>query len=360
MSNTRPATATRLPLGEMLIRDGHLTRSQLQKGLEDQTAFGGRLGRHLVDLGFVTERTLLDALAQQLDLSFVDLDVAGVVESGVQRYARGDLCEQWGFCPVAYDERRALLAIAMSDPDPQFVRDLEMLLGVRLDVRVAPADMIERWVYRLYHGEEEQPVERMKGLQLSRSVRRDVPAAAAPAHDVWSGADIIPAPAGASRPAPPPIPDLDAQIAQQIALQQQLQNQIQQQIQQQLQLQQLAALAPRAVAPALEPPVESPSMVASPLSSVSTRAPSAENTLRPARGRRSAPLLPAPEGVSVDGLTARIEKLEQTLALQAEQWETTLAVQTHTMRALIDALVERGLVTTADIAQRRRKYDAGG
>ena len=51
-------------LGETLIDDGHLSPRQLQESLRSQRIFGGSLGTHLLQLGFVDEATLLSALAR--------------------------------------------------------------------------------------------------------------------------------------------------------------------------------------------------------------------------------------------------------------------------------------------------------
>src|SRR5688572_21132059 len=118
VSPAAPASG-RPKLGEQLIQEGLITREQLQRGLEEQKSYGGRLGRHLVDLGFINDMALLDALSRQLRIPRVDLDAPGVVQADVSRYARADLCEQWGFCPVSYDAKTRILVVAVSDPDPQ-------------------------------------------------------------------------------------------------------------------------------------------------------------------------------------------------------------------------------------------------
>ncbi len=60
-------------LGEILLRQGLLTEAQLKSALDDQKRTGRRLGRVFIDAGFVTEETICQALARQLQISFVDL-----------------------------------------------------------------------------------------------------------------------------------------------------------------------------------------------------------------------------------------------------------------------------------------------
>ena len=63
----------KLRIGELLVENGLLTAKQLTKALQAQKKRGMRLGQILVDLGYVEETRLLDFLAQQLDIPFVDL-----------------------------------------------------------------------------------------------------------------------------------------------------------------------------------------------------------------------------------------------------------------------------------------------
>ena len=49
------ASPEKLRLGELLVRQGVITDAQLTVALEQQKKMGGKLGRLLVDSGFVTE-----------------------------------------------------------------------------------------------------------------------------------------------------------------------------------------------------------------------------------------------------------------------------------------------------------------
>lgn len=369
MSTPQPRPAARQPLGELLIRAGHLTEDQLRLGLEEQKAFGGRLGRHLIELGFIDDATLLDTLARQLSLPFVNLDAPGVVGTEVARYARADLCEQWGFCPVSFDPSRGVLIIAVSDPDLQLVRDLETLLDVKLEIRLAPADAIERRVARLYHGHEDQPVRQMQGLQLARSAQKEARGAAGYASlDALGPPGAPQGPPTGSMPAPA-IPGalnpFDAQIAQQVAMQQQLQQHLQQQIHMQ-QMQQLQMHTAQQVAPSmpLSPavgfppqgyPPQVPPVAYEPPAARPTPSPMPDAPARPARSRRSMPLLPEPETPSVEALQARVEKLEKALAEQTERLETTLVAQARALRSLVDVLVDRNLISKAEMVEKQKK-----
>jgi len=63
-------------LGDLLLSHGLLDATRLEAALADQRAFGGKLGRTLVDLGYITDEQLMLTLADQLGLTTVDLDAA--------------------------------------------------------------------------------------------------------------------------------------------------------------------------------------------------------------------------------------------------------------------------------------------
>ena len=60
-------------LGDLLVRDGLITREQLQQALTEQKGTGNRLGYTLVKLGFVEETEITKMLARQYRMPAVDL-----------------------------------------------------------------------------------------------------------------------------------------------------------------------------------------------------------------------------------------------------------------------------------------------
>ncbi len=54
-------------LGEMLLENGEISREQLDKALETQKKEGGLMGIILVNLGFISEKMLVQYLALQAE-----------------------------------------------------------------------------------------------------------------------------------------------------------------------------------------------------------------------------------------------------------------------------------------------------
>jgi len=63
----------RIRLGDLLVDAGVINQQQLEEALREQKSTGQRLGRVLVSMGYVDEKRLLQLLAKQLDIEFIDL-----------------------------------------------------------------------------------------------------------------------------------------------------------------------------------------------------------------------------------------------------------------------------------------------
>lgn len=75
---------SRLKLGEILIKQGLLTQSQLEEALRLQKRYGRPIGDILVENNFVSEKDVCDALARQLDIPFASLKDGSLVASEEQ------------------------------------------------------------------------------------------------------------------------------------------------------------------------------------------------------------------------------------------------------------------------------------
>ncbi|WP_330944696.1 GspE/PulE family protein [Vibrio diabolicus] len=114
-------------LGDLLVEEDIVSEEQIQQALNAQRSTGQKLGDALIDLGFITEKQMLDFLSQQLGLPLIDLGRAPVDAEAVQ------------ILPEVHARRlRAMvvarngdtLRVAMSDPADLFIQESLMnLLG---------------------------------------------------------------------------------------------------------------------------------------------------------------------------------------------------------------------------------------
>lgn len=67
------APRQRIRIGDLLVAQQVISQDQLSQALSEQKKTGYKLGRQLIELGFVEENTLLGLLSKQLNYPFIDL-----------------------------------------------------------------------------------------------------------------------------------------------------------------------------------------------------------------------------------------------------------------------------------------------
>ena len=100
-------------IGDLLVKEGLITREQLQKALDEQRQQGTRVGYNLVKLGFVQENELTRSLARQYKMPAVDLSKFEV-DPKIVKLVPADLATKHLVLPLKRDGRT--LTVAMADP----------------------------------------------------------------------------------------------------------------------------------------------------------------------------------------------------------------------------------------------------
>ncbi len=142
----------RAKLGQMLVAVGAIEPDQLAAALEEQKRTGGLLGVALVRMGVVDERTLVRALAGQLNLPVIQLH-GKQISSEVLDLVPVELVEKHRCLPllISGEGDARMLYLGMEDPsDPDVVAEICTLVGMNVQaVLVAPTDLDEG-IYRHY------------------------------------------------------------------------------------------------------------------------------------------------------------------------------------------------------------------
>ena len=123
------APKLKMRLGDLLVHEHIITNEQLMQALSSQKTSGRKLGDTLIELGYIGERQLLEFLAQQLNVPFLDIsqrriptEVATLVPEVHARRLRALIIEDNG------DN----VLIGMSDPaDLNALDQLERMLSPR-------------------------------------------------------------------------------------------------------------------------------------------------------------------------------------------------------------------------------------
>ena len=142
----------RVKLGQVLVAAGAIEPAQLTAALEEQKCNGGLLGMAMVRMGFVDERTLVRALAGQLNLPVIQLQ-GKEISSEVLGLVPVDFVEKHRCLPLLINGEgdARILYLGMEDPsDPDVVAEICTLVGMNVQaVLVAPTELDEG-IFRHY------------------------------------------------------------------------------------------------------------------------------------------------------------------------------------------------------------------
>ena len=160
------AVRKKLRLGDLLVENRIISQLQLDAALDEQRKSGRKLGKIMVDHGYLTEDALLIFLSRQLGVPFVELahyqfepDVIAVLP---EIYARR-------FRAVALKDKGDSLLVGMSDPTNIFAYDeLSRIVGRSIDMAVVREQELLDTIERVY-----KQTDRISGIaeQLSDELK---------------------------------------------------------------------------------------------------------------------------------------------------------------------------------------------
>jgi general secretion pathway protein E len=140
-------------LGEILIERRLITQEDLDRALELQRERGDKLGRILVDLGFVAMRDVLSALSEQLQVPLLVIDGPPAVSPETETLSPKFL-RQFRCLPVALHDHTVTLA--MADPlDFETRSAVASCTGLNVRPGIAPEQDILDAIDR-YYGQTEK------------------------------------------------------------------------------------------------------------------------------------------------------------------------------------------------------------
>jgi MSHA biogenesis protein MshE len=143
----------KIRIGDLLVEHKIISEGQLSEALAEHKRSGHKLGRTLIELGFITEELLLQFLSRQLQLPFIDLKhykysietVRLVPETIARRYRA-----------IALDDTRDSILVGMADPTDIFAYDeLSKILKKPLRLAVVHESDLLRTIDLVYRKTEE-------------------------------------------------------------------------------------------------------------------------------------------------------------------------------------------------------------
>src|SRR6185312_5313053 len=140
-------------LGETLIARKLITPEDLDRALELQKERGDKLGKTLVDLGFVAMRDVLAALSDQLGIPLITIDGPPAISAETETLSPKFL-RQFRCLPVGRVEHTVRLA--MADPlDFETIATVRACARLSVDTVLAPEQEILDAISR-YYGEQDK------------------------------------------------------------------------------------------------------------------------------------------------------------------------------------------------------------
>jgi len=123
----------KIRLGHLLVERKEITQTQLQEALSIQRKTGGKLGRVLIEHDYISEDKLLNILANQLNIQFIDLKryhlYPEIVRLIPENHARR-------FRAIAIEETDKYILVGMADPTDIFAYD-EICRLLKKNVKLA-------------------------------------------------------------------------------------------------------------------------------------------------------------------------------------------------------------------------------
>ncbi len=167
-------------LGEILIERKLISTEDLERALELQKERGDKIGKTLVDMGFIAMRDVLAALAEQLEVPLVAIEGPPVVSTETEalspRFLRQSRC-----LPVGRDDHTVTLA--MADPlDVETIAAVRNCTGLKVSTVLAAEqeilDAIDKYYGESARGEADfdaESAEASEDLEHLRDMASEAP-----------------------------------------------------------------------------------------------------------------------------------------------------------------------------------------
>lgn len=160
----------RKKFGQYLIERNRITAKDLDRALGLQQESGTKIGKILIDMGFITERDAYVILCEQLGFSFLDVEQYPETGADLENISIKFLKAN-NILPLEWDEQRRVLSVAVEDPgNHAALNALKSQLDCLLDLKMGtPTDIqeaLERW-YGEGATQLEKIIDGVEGLEES-------------------------------------------------------------------------------------------------------------------------------------------------------------------------------------------------
>jgi len=135
-------------LGELLAERNLITKDQLKHALEVQKDKGGLIGQIMVDLGYVSEEAIAQAITVQYGFPYLPLENYEI-DTEIVKIVPKNVSIQ--YCLIPVDKIGLNLTLAMANPlNTQAVEDIALLSGLCVQLFVSTATDIKKAIEKYY------------------------------------------------------------------------------------------------------------------------------------------------------------------------------------------------------------------
>jgi MSHA biogenesis protein MshE len=155
----------KIRLGDVLVAQKAISQDQLKIALEQQKKSGRKLGRALIELGFVNDEQICEAISRQLNIPYINLKFYNFNQDLVRRLPEAQARR---FRAIVLEDRRANVLVGLADPTDLFAYDeLGRILQRDIELAVVSEALLLQTIDRVYRRTEE-----ISGL--AKELERDI------------------------------------------------------------------------------------------------------------------------------------------------------------------------------------------
>ena len=137
-----------VPIGQILLENGYITKQHLEDALVKQKESGKKLGDMLLDLGYVSETQLAQALSQRLKVPFIDLTTTKIEGEAVKKIPEAVAKKN---TVIAFKINNGRLYVATNDPVNFYIfEELKIQTGMEIHAMLATKSSIMEAIGKVY------------------------------------------------------------------------------------------------------------------------------------------------------------------------------------------------------------------
>lgn len=145
----KTASAPPQRLGEFLLQQGLITSHQLQQALDCQQVFGGKLGTHLLEQGFLREDDLVASLSRALRRPGVGRKELLQLPAQVLELLPQALAAKYRLIPISLQRRQLRVATAEAN-NLRLLDEVAFVTGYAIEPLIVPERLLAEALERYY------------------------------------------------------------------------------------------------------------------------------------------------------------------------------------------------------------------